>query len=144
MTARSSQSEQDLAAGLADVRAWATTAARAAASKGGDDTIVLEVGQILAITEAFVITSGTNHRQVRTIAEEIEAQVKVGGGPSPLRLEGVQQAEWILLDYGDFVAHVFLDETREYYDLERLWADAPRIEWDDGAPARDTAALAQP
>ncbi|MDQ6927331.1 MAG: ribosome silencing factor, partial [Actinomycetota bacterium] len=102
-------------------------------SKGGDDTVVLEVGKILAITEAFVITSGSNHRQVRTIAEEIEAQVKVGGGPSPLRMEGAQQAEWILLDYGDFVAHVFLDETRRYYDLERLWGDAPRLRWDDAA-----------
>lgn len=129
MTARSSPSEHDLEAGLADVRSWAITAARAADSKGGDDTVVLEVGQVLAITEAFVITSGRNHRQVRTIAEEIEAQVKTGGGPSPLRVEGAQQAEWVLLDYGDFVAHVFLDETRRYYDLERLWADAPRLEW---------------
>lgn len=138
MTARSSQSEEQLEAGLADVRAWATTAARAAAAKGGEETIVLEVGKVLAITEAFVITSGRNHRQVRTIAEEIEAQVKAdGAGPSPLRMEGLQESEWILLDYGDFVAHVFLDETRQYYDLERLWADSPRIEWDD-------AALAQP
>lgn len=129
MTARSPQSQDDLEAGLADVRAWATTAAQAADAKGGDDTIVLEVGKVLAITEAFVITSGRNHRQVRTIAEEIETQVKAGGGPSPLRLEGAQEAEWVLLDYGDFVAHVFLDETRRYYDLERLWADAPRLEW---------------
>ncbi|HEX8769822.1 MAG TPA: ribosome silencing factor [Acidimicrobiales bacterium] len=136
MTARSSQSEHDLAAGLADVRSWAVTAARAAAAKGGEDTVVLEVGQILAITEAFVITSGRNHRQVGTIAEEIEARVKAGGGPSPLRLEGAQQAEWILLDYGDFVAHVFLDETRRYYDLERLWADAPKLEWADAALAK--------
>jgi ribosome-associated protein len=137
MTARSSQSEKDLAAGLADVRSWAVTAASAADSKGGEDTVVLEVGQVLAITEAFVITSGRNHRQVRTIAEEIEAQVKASAGPSPLRIEGAQQAEWILLDYGDFVAHVFLDETRQYYDLERLWADAPKLEWAG-------AALAQP
>lgn len=136
MTARSSQSEKDLAAGLADVRSWAVNAARAADSKGGEDTVVLEVGPVLAITEAFVITSGRNHRQVRTIAEEIEAQVKASGGPSPLRLEGAQQAEWILLDYGDFVAHVFLDETRRYYDLERLWADAPKLEWADPALAQ--------
>jgi len=136
MTARTSPSEAELEAGLADVRAWATTAARAAAAKGGEETIVLEVGKVLAITEAFVITSGRNHRQVRTIAEEIEEQVKAGGaGPSPIRMEGLQQSEWILLDYGDFVVHVFLDETREYYDLERLWADSPRIEWDDARVA---------
>lgn len=120
------QSERD----LEEVRSWARTAARAAAAKGGEDTVVLEVGRVLAITDAFVITSGRNSRQVRTIAEEIEAKVKEGGGPSPLRLEGVDDAEWVLLDYGDFVAHVFFDEARRYYDLERLWADAPRIEWD--------------
>jgi ribosome-associated protein len=70
-----------------------------------------------------------------TIAEEVEAQVKAVGGPSPIRFEGVSDAQWVLLDYGDFVVHVFLDEIRRYYDLERLWADAPAIEWDDEVPA---------
>jgi ribosome-associated protein len=115
------------------VRDWARTAARAAASKGGEDTIVLEVGRVLAITESFVITSGRNHRQVAAIAEEVEAQLKASAGIRPLRTEGLQQAEWVLLDYGDFVVHAFLDETRHYYDLERLWSDAPRIEWEDSA-----------
>jgi ribosome-associated protein len=115
------------------VRDWARTAARAAASKGGEDTIVLEVGRVLAITESFVITSGRNHRQVAAIAEEVEAQLKASAGIRPLRNEGLQQAEWVLLDYGDFVVHAFLDETRHYYDLERLWSDAPRIEWEDSA-----------
>ncbi|MEA2685515.1 MAG: ribosome-associated protein [Actinomycetota bacterium] len=119
--------------GLDQVRDWARTAARAAASKGGEDTIVLEVGQILAITESFVITSGRNHRQVAAIAEEVEAQVKAFAGIRPLRTEGLAQAEWVLLDYGDFVVHAFLDETRHYYDLERLRSDAPRIEWEDSA-----------
>ena len=115
------------------VREWARSAARAAASKGGEDTIVLEVGKILAITDAFVITSGRNHRQVAAIAEEVEVQLKASAGISPLRTEGLQQAEWVLLDYGDFVLHAFLDETRTYYDLERLWSDAPRIEWEDSS-----------
>ncbi|HVF13022.1 MAG TPA: ribosome silencing factor [Acidimicrobiales bacterium] len=115
------------------VRDWARMAARAAASKGGDDTIVLEVGRVLAITESFVITSGRNHRQVAAIAEEVEAQLKAVADIRPLRTEGVQQAEWVLLDYGDFVVHAFLDETRRYYDLERLWSDAPRVEWEDSA-----------
>ena len=115
------------------VREWARTAARAADAKGGDDTVILEVGKVLAITDAFVITSGRNHRQVRTIAEEVEARVKQDGGPSPLRVEGAQEAEWVLLDYGDFVVHVFLDDIRSYYDLERLWSDAPRLAW--GEPA---------
>lgn len=106
-------------------------AARAASSKGGEDTVVLEVGAVLAICDAFVLTSGRNHRQVATIAEEVEDQVKAAGGPSPLRIEGREQAEWILLDYGDFVVHVFLEDTRRFYELERLWRDAPRIEWEE-------------
>ena len=114
-----------------EVREWARMAARAAASKGGTDTMVLEIGQVLAITDAFVITSGRNSRQVATIAEEVEAQLKSGAGITPLRVEGKTQAEWVLLDYGDFVVHAFLDETRAYYELERLWSDAPRVEWEE-------------
>jgi ribosome-associated protein len=56
-------------------------------------------------------------------------------GPKPLRVEGLDDARWVLLDYGDFVVHVFLDEVRRYYDLERLWSDAPRVEWDEEAAA---------
>ncbi len=118
---------------LDEVRDWARVAARAAASKGGDDTTILEVGRVLAITDAFVITSGRNHRQVATIAEEVEAQLNATAGIRPLRIEGLQQSEWVLLDYGDFVVHAFLDETRRYYDLERLWSDAPRLAWEDTA-----------
>ena len=120
---------------LEEVRSWAAKAARAADEKNGTNTVVLEVGPVLAITDAFVITSGANVRLVRTIAEEIEDQVKLDDGPSPLRIEGLDDARWVLLDYGDFVAHVFLDEVREYYDLERLWADAPRLDWRAARPA---------
>ena len=112
----------------------ARTAARAAAEKLGVDTVVLEVGKVLAITDTFVITSGANSRQVRTIAETVEERVKEAGGPGPNRIEGLDDARWVLLDYGDFVVHVFLDEARRYYDLERLWADAPRVAWEDDEP----------
>ncbi|HEX3621833.1 MAG TPA: ribosome silencing factor [Acidimicrobiales bacterium] len=115
------------------VREWARTAARAASAKGGDDTVILEVGAVLAITDAFVITSGRNNRQVKTIAEEVEARLKADGGIAPLRVEGLGDSQWILLDYGDLVVHVFLEETRRYYDLERLWSDAPRVAWEDEA-----------
>ena len=115
------------------VRQWARTAARAASAKGGDDTVIIEVGEILAITDAFVISSGRNTRQVKTIAEEVEARLKADGGISPLRVEGLGDSHWVLLDYGDLVVHVFLDETRAYYDLERLWSDAPRLAWEDEA-----------
>lgn len=112
-----------------EVRQWAAVAARAAEDKKGADTVVLEVGGVLAITDAFVITSATNSRQVRTIADEIESQVKSVGGPAPLRIEGLDDLRWVLLDYGDFVVHVFLDEVRSFYDLERLWGDAPYLDW---------------
>jgi len=113
----------------------AITAARAAADKKGEDTIVLDVGDIIGITEVFVITSGTNTRQVRTICDEIEQAVKRDGGTAPRSVEGLEGASWVLLDYGDLVVHVFLAETREYYALERLWTDAPRIEWEPTARA---------
>ncbi|MFI5041680.1 MAG: ribosome silencing factor [Acidimicrobiales bacterium] len=117
------------------VHHWCEVAAQAAASKKADDVVILDVGGVLAITDSFVIASAPNDRQVRAIVEEIERRLKEVGGPSPLRMEGVREGEWALLDYGDFVVHVFLDETRKFYDLERLWADAPRVAWDHQVPA---------
>ena len=116
---------------LENVRHLARTAARAAAAKGADDTLILEVGDVLAICDAFVLTSGRNVRQVRAIAEEAEERVRAEGGGSPLRVEGIEHAEWVLLDYGDFVVHVFLEDVRRFYQQERLWKDAPRLEWED-------------
>ena len=125
---------------LEEVRTWASTAARAADEKKATSTVVLEVGPILAITDAFVITSAPNTRLVKTIADEIEKQVKASGGPAPLRVEGLDDARWVLLDYGDFVVHVFLDEVRDFYDLERLWSDASRIDWESLVTELPTAA----
>lgn len=112
-----------------DVREWALVAARAADAKQGIETVVLEVAPVLAITDYFVITSAGNDRLVRTIAEEIEVQVKAAGGPPPRRVEGLNDARWVLIDYGDFVVHVFLEEARSFYDLERLWRDVPKVAW---------------
>jgi ribosome-associated protein len=92
--------------------------------------VVLEVGEVLSIVEHFVIASAPNGRQVRTIAEDVEDKLRLAGGGSPIRVEGLSDATWVLLDYGDVVVHVFLDETREYYDLERLWRDVPRVDWE--------------
>jgi ribosome-associated protein len=117
---------------LDQVREWCGVAARAAWAKGGEDTVVLSVGRVLAITDAFVITGGSNPRQVRTIAEEVEERVKAAGGPAPLRIEGLDDARWVLMDFGDFVVHVLLSEAREFYQLERLWADAEPWSWQDG------------
>jgi ribosome-associated protein len=113
-----------------DARSRSILAARAAAAKNATETVVLDVGDIIGITEAFVITSGNNVRQVRTIAEEVERKLKEQGASGPTQVEGLSDASWVLLDYGDFVVHVFMGETRSYYDLERLWSDAPRIAWE--------------
>lgn len=108
-------------------------AAQAAASKKASDPIVLAVGDVLSITDYFVIVAGTNPRQVRTIADEVEEQIRAAGGPSPLRIEGLDDLHWVLIDYGEFVVHVFLQATRDYYELERLWSDVPRVEWESAA-----------
>lgn len=107
----------------------ARVAARAADEKKAIDTMVLDVGELLAITDYFVIMSGTNRRQVLSLAEEVERAVKEAGGSGPVASEGLNEGSWVLLDFGGFVVHVFLDETRRFYDLERLWADAPQIAW---------------
>jgi len=102
-------------------------AAQAAAAKKAEDIQILDVGDILAVTERFVICSGTNTRQVRTIVDEILKQLRDGAGCKPLSIEGLNDSTWVLLDYGEFVVHVFLTETRAYYELERLWTDAPNL-----------------
>jgi len=122
--------------------AWATTAARAAATKTDAETLVLDVGDVLAITSYFVITGGRNARQVKAVAEEVEEQVARSGGPRPIRVEGLDTLQWVLLDYGDFVVHVFVDETRRYYELERLWSDVPRIDWEGGEDVAAGGAVA--
>ncbi len=113
------------------VRQRCAVAARAASAKLASRSVVLDVGKLIGLTDAFVITSGANPRQVRTISEEVERQLKQAGAGSPISVEGRDDARWVLLDYGDFVVHVFLEEARDFYDLEHLWGDAPSWAWDD-------------
>lgn len=117
----------------------ATTAARAAADKLGSQTVIMAMGDLLAVTDAFVVTSGRNPRQVRTLVDEVERQVKEVTGRAPYSVEGLHDLQWVLMDYGDFVVHVFHEETRSYYDLERLWGDAPRVAWEDHDPTQGAA-----
>ena len=107
----------------------ALCAARAADDKQGTDIMVLAVGDVLAITEYFVICSGSNRRLVDTLVEEVEAIVQSEAGRKPLRTEGRHEQQWVLLDYGDVIVHVFLDEIREFYEIERLYRDVPVIDW---------------
>ncbi|HEY7949177.1 MAG TPA: ribosome silencing factor [Acidimicrobiales bacterium] len=109
----------------------ALVAARAADEKLGQNTVVLSMAHLLGVTDAFVITHGRNTRQVRTLVDEIELAVKEDSGRSPRAVEGLRDLHWVLMDYGDFLVHVFHEETRPYYDLEHLWGDAPRVAWSD-------------
>jgi ribosome-associated protein len=111
-------------------REAAVAAARAAAAKQAEHITILDVHGLIVITDYFVICSGATERQVRTIVEEIERALRELGR-KPVRREGESERRWVLLDYVDLVVHVFTEQEREYYDLERLWGDAPRSAWED-------------
>jgi ribosome-associated protein len=115
-------------------REVAIAAARAAVGKQGEDVTVLDVRSVIVITDFFVIVSGGSARQVRTITESIESALKELG-VKPVRREGETEGQWVLLDYVDVVVHVFGEEERRYYDLERLWKDAGTLTWEDGDEA---------
>ena len=114
---------------VASAREVAIIAARAADEKQGSNIQVLDVGDVLAITEMFVVTSASNSRQVRTIASEITTQVREQLGRALLRSEGAGEQQWVLLDYGDVIVHIFAEEMREFYEIERLYTDVPVVSW---------------
>jgi ribosome-associated protein len=107
----------------------AKIAAQAADEKQATDVTVLDVGEILAITDLFVVASAGNKRQVRTISDAITDEVRTQTGRSPLSSEGVTEQQWILIDYGSVVIHIFDDETRRFYEIERLYRDVPAVSW---------------
>ena len=115
----------------------ATAAAKAADSKKGEDVVVLDVSGPVVITDAFVLVSADNERLVAAIVDEIEDDLR-DLGAKPVRREGVREGRWALLDYGDIVVHVFRSEERDFYGLDRLWRDCPRIEV-EGVEQIDTA-----
>lgn len=102
-------------------------ALNAASEKKAINTAVLDLREIASFTDYFVITSGTNERQVQAISDEIFETLK-RNGTAAARVEGYKTAEWILLDYGDFVVHVFDEKARKFYDLERLWRESKRVQ----------------
>ncbi len=103
-------------------------ALRCISEKKGIDITALDLREIASFTEFFVIAGGANQRQVQAIADEINEQLKKQLGSRPVRIEGYTTGEWVLLDYGDFIVHVFESKAREFYDLARLWRDARRVE----------------
>jgi ribosome-associated protein len=106
----------------------ACQAARTAEDLRGKDTLVLDLTEVTPIVDYFVITTGSSGRQMRSVAEEIE-RIMRSQGSRARGIEGRTDANWILHDFGDIVLHVFSPEARKLYDLEHLWADAPRIDW---------------
>jgi ribosome-associated protein len=106
-------------------------AVRAAESKKAVDIRVLDLHEITSFTDFFVICTGTNPRQIQAISDEINIQLK-RRGELPMSLEGYDNADWVLADYGDFIVHVFSEKARVYYDLERLWRNAKPVELPKG------------
>jgi ribosome-associated protein len=106
---------------LAPEQLW-LRAVEAAEAKQAKDVRVLDLREITTFADFFVIASGANARQIQAIADEIEIQLKQLG-EYPNSVEGYQNAEWVLLDYGDYLIHIFTEKARQYYDLERLWRD---------------------
>jgi ribosome-associated protein len=114
-----------------EARELALSAARFADDLKASDILVLQVGDVIALTEYFVVVSASNKRLVDAIVEEVEARVRDSTGRSPVRVEGARENQWVLIDYGDVIMHVFLSEIRDFYEIERLYNDVPKIDWAD-------------
>lgn len=114
----------------------ARTAARAAAERKAEQIIAIDVSERLALTDVFLIVSGANDRQVRSIVDAVDEAMLKAGAKRKMR-EGFDEARWVLIDYGDIVVHVQQTEDREFYSLERLWRDCPLIDLPTDADAAD-------
>ncbi len=112
-----------------DVLTLVRLVAAVADHQKGSDTVIIDVGDVLAVSDFFVITSASSSPRVAAIVGEIEARVCRIGGPTPDRIEGLGEREWVLMDYGAFVVHVFRQSQRDFYRLERLWQDCPQVNW---------------
>ena len=110
----------------------ACRAARTAADNKGGDVVVLDMRGCTVLFDYFVIATGTSRRQIHTLAEEIDEALR-GVGDTRMGIEGYEASKWVVQDYGDVVVHVFDPDTRDYYKLEELWADAPKVDGQDEA-----------
>ncbi|MEI7886835.1 MAG: ribosome silencing factor [Actinomycetes bacterium] len=113
----------------------ARTAARAADSKGATEILILDVAQVMGICELFVIVTAANTPMVKAVTDEIQERLAVDCDQKPRAIEGADGRRWVLIDYADIVVHVFLTEDREYYRLERLYADSVQHAWKQSAPS---------
>ena len=110
---------------------FAIEIARIADDKKADEVLVLNVGEVLGITEYFVLSGASNPRLVGAIADEVTSQMRERYGRSPIRTVGIREQMWVLVDDGDVVVHVFAEETRRFYEIERLYKDVPKVEWQE-------------
>jgi ribosome-associated protein len=113
-------------------------AAEAAAEKLAENIIAYDVSEQLVITDAFVLCSAANDRQVRSIVDEIEKRLREDAGAKPTRREGEREGRWVLLDYSDIIVHIQHEEDRVYYALERLWKDCPTVPLPEDINAHST------
>ena len=111
-----------------DSKQYALVAARAIDEKKGTDIVIQDVSKLLKVTDYFVIATGANNRRVDAIAEEVEDKLREQCGIKPISREGKYELEWVLLDYGCIVVHVFQPASRDFYRLEQLWEEAPTID----------------
>ncbi|MBW3577570.1 MAG: ribosome silencing factor [Actinobacteria bacterium] len=114
--------------------ATAVSACRAADDKQAGDLVVLDVADLLTLVDVFVIATARTDRQLKAVAEGVEERLRGDHGVRPLRREGPVESGWVLLDFGDVVCHLFDQERREFYALERLWADVPHLDPFTGEP----------
>lgn len=115
----------------------ARIAAEAGLDRKATDPAILDVREVTSFADAFVVLTGRSDRQVRAIAEAVEEALRQHG-EKPLGVEGIDDGRWVLMDCNDLIVHVFQEEARGHYDLERLWSDAPRVELVGGAPPTPT------
>jgi ribosome-associated protein len=108
----------------------AVAAARTASENRGRDIVILDVRQLTSMFDYFVIATGTSRRQLHAMSEEIDHRLERDLNDQRMGIEGYAESRWILLDYGSIVVHLFDEETREYFALESLWAEAPRVAWE--------------
>ena len=109
--------------------ARAALAAKVAADNKGTHVVVLDMRELTRLYDFFVIATGASRRQIHAIAEDVDAALR-GVGDSRMGIEGYEASKWVVQDYGDVAVHVFDQDTRDYYGLEDLWADAPKVDWE--------------
>ena len=116
-------------------RELACEIARIIDDKKGTDIVVLPVGDVVGITEYFVVASASNVRQVGAVTDAVLGDIRILADRGPLRSEGTREKQWVLIDYGDVIVHIFVDEARRFYEIERLYKDIVPVSWSADSPS---------